>query len=251
MLQVDQNYEIDPIFGLPVTKESCKVEAARNKNSSYEKRLSDEMSSLDLELKSRRVRLLSDEASVKDFLGEILTTEGGKVASPSTLIGKQRHGKRSLRTGPSRSLSEFDEKLKQIKKARETERYKTSTFPSLHGLHLAEYRIKRNLYRTKSEHNLLKECEKHSTVYNIINDQKTIYPLYRRKTVAMDAYQRSLSYIEPPLSPKGRRKSVKNTDIFVTSKQFTQQGIMSSSVSKTKHFSERQGKLPHIPVVQE
>ena len=230
-----------------MTKESRYVEAARNKNSSYDKRLSTEKSSLDLKLKSRRVRLLSDEASVKDFLGEILSTDGCRIVSPTSPTGSNKNITNLRRNGNSRSLNEFDEKLKEMRKVREIERHKTSSFPSF-PVSLTEYRIKRNLYRSKSEHNLLKECEKHNSVYQIIKEQKTVFPLYRRKTVAMDAYQRSLSGIEPRINLSSKQKSSQG-DFFPTKEMFAPQGH-SNSVLYDK-LPRGQSKLPHIEIPYE
>lgn len=243
-LQATQNYEIHPIFGLPVAKETRQVEAARNKNSSYDKRLDNQISSLDLELKSRRVRLLSDEASVKDFLGGILCTQGcGVISQPSdSNTHRARNKEVHKRKQKSGSLNKFDERLREIREARQTERYKTSSFEPFPDVNLTEYGIKRNLYRSRSEHNLLKHCEKYNPAYKITKEQQTVFPLYQRKTIAMDAYQRSLSLTEPPLSRSNKSKVLSKNQILANDWFDVQKPQMMKA--STKHPPGKKSSLP-------
>ena len=242
MLQAGQNFEIHPIFGLPVTKESRQVEAARSKNSAYNKRLNDHISSLDLELKSRRVRLLSDEATTKDFLDGILSTHGYSVEGRDSVLDKQTTNIKRIRQRKdrSRSLSKFDEKLKEIRDARQTERGKDNGCVSFSGQHLTEYGIKKNLYRSRSVHNLLKECEKHNPAYKITRDQDTVFPLYHRKNIATEAYQRSLSIVEPPL--RRIKPKTSNNHLVLANDWFD----LSSSWPSTKAFPTNQTRLPSL-----
>ena len=201
VFQAGQNFEIHPIFGLPVTKESRQVEAARSKNSAYDKRLNDQITSLDLEMRSRRVRLLSDEATTKDFLDGILSTHGYSIEGRDSVFDNRKTiiNRKRQRKDRSHSLSKFDEKLKEIRDARQNERDKDNELLPTFGKHLSEFRIKRNLYRSRSEHNLLKQYEQQIPPYKITKDQNTVFPLYQRKTIATEAYHRSLLVNEPPI----------------------------------------------------
>lgn len=219
-----------------MTKESRQVEAARSKNSAYDKRLSDQISDLDLELKTRRVRLLSDEANTKDFLNGILSTRGYSTEGRNSEI--EHSAKVRQRRRRSRSLSKFDEKLREIREARRTERYKTSSFQRFPVTNLTEFRIKRNLYRSKSEHNLLKECEKNNPSYKITAEQETVFPLYQRKTIAQDAYRRAQSVVETPL----RRKKTVKGGLILANDWFD----LSSSWPQTKDFTSSRTTLPSL-----
>lgn len=194
-------------------------------------------------MKSRRVRLLSDEATTKDFLDGILSTQGYNIEGRDSVFEKQIKNDNRTNQGKtgSRSLSKFDEKLKEIKDARQIERGRDNGILPFSVQQLTEFRIKRNLYRSRSEHNLLKQCEKQTSPYKITKDQETVFPLYQRKTIATEAYQRSLSVNEPPLR-RLKPKQSSNNNLVLANDWFD----LSSSWPSTSSDSTNQTKLPSL-----
>ena len=226
-----------------MTKESRQIEAARSKNSAYDKRLNDHISSLELAMKSRKVHLLSEEATTKDFLDGILSTQGYSVEGKDSVLHKQTTNvnRTRQRKDRSRSLSKFDEKLKEIREARQSERSRDNGLLPFSAQQMTEFRIKRNLYRSRSEHNLLKLYEKHTTSYKITKNQETVFPLYQRKTIATEAYHRSLSVSESPIRRQKAKKTL-NNHLVLANDWFD----LSSSWPSTSSDSTNQTRLPSL-----
>ena len=186
---------MDPVFGLPATRDSKAMDNARNRNISHGKRLEAFLKSLDENASTKNVKIISRQAKTKEMLHKINPDPDKKIVTPIGLNQDQVKTVRLLRRGslPSMSLKELDHKLSAYK----TERGEIQNEDKTPGKSLkstknkfSEFKIKRKLYRGKS-----KITDVNTNAANLVDEASisTLLPLYRRKSLVSEAYYRITS----------------------------------------------------------
>ncbi|XP_060082060.1 uncharacterized protein LOC132561348 [Ylistrum balloti] len=109
---------MDPIFGLPVVKESRAMESARNRNRTQQRRLGSQLLKLHSKLECNTSRIIQNKNVVLDLWGVIHPSSTNKnVVCPSGLTNQEKSEYKHMRkSGPlSMSLEEFDKKMDELK----------------------------------------------------------------------------------------------------------------------------------------
>lgn len=109
---------MDPIFGLPVVKESRAMENARNRNRTQQRRLGSQLLKLHSKLECNTSRIIQNKNVALDLWNVIHPPTSHKNAvCPSGLTNKEKSVYKHMRkSGPlSMSLEEFDQKMDELK----------------------------------------------------------------------------------------------------------------------------------------
>ncbi|OWF35550.1 uncharacterized protein LOC110442820 [Mizuhopecten yessoensis] len=109
---------MDPVFGLPVVKESRAMESARNRNRTQQRRLGSQLTKLHYKLECSTSRILQHKNIARDLWNTIQPpTPNKNVVCPSGLTNQEKSVYKHMRkSGPlSMSLEEFDKKMEELK----------------------------------------------------------------------------------------------------------------------------------------
>ncbi|XP_033737998.1 uncharacterized protein LOC117325690 [Pecten maximus] len=109
---------MDPLFGLPVVKESRAMESARNRNRTQQRRLGSQLLKLHSKLECNTSRIIQNKNVALDLWNVIHPPTLNKNAvCPSGLTNREKLVYKHMRkSGPlSMSLEEFDKKMDELK----------------------------------------------------------------------------------------------------------------------------------------
>ncbi|GFR64500.1 hypothetical protein ElyMa_001924200 [Elysia marginata] len=107
---------MDPMFGLPCVQDSRAMDSARTRNQSQEKLLAEKFESLDLDMKTRSSKLITQKNEIEDFLSSLDSSSPRQIQLPAGLTKRERamYKKMAQCAGVSSiPLAEFDRLWKQ------------------------------------------------------------------------------------------------------------------------------------------
>lgn len=107
---------MDPMFGLPCVQESRAMDSARTRNQSIEKVLAEKFESIDLDMKTRSGKLITEKNEIEDFLSRLDPSLSKQIQMPAGLSKREKAMYKKMAqcaVMTSMSLAEFDRQRKR------------------------------------------------------------------------------------------------------------------------------------------